>query len=160
LTAEGAATVLVAHPDPDVRELVARVAEGAGHRVVRLDSPAPATVVDTSVDSLALAVILDTQATALHELTSITEAFSTRGYPAGVIALVDGEATRDWCLANGVQRVLQRPFHERDLVQAIQMVLDPDLAEPDPEPEEATPRVMPIGVGHAFTDILRMGRQL
>jgi hypothetical protein len=40
------ATVLVAHPDPDVRELVARVAEGAGHRVVRLDSPAPATVAD------------------------------------------------------------------------------------------------------------------
>jgi CheY-like chemotaxis protein len=164
LTAQGAATVLVAQPDPDSRELVARIAEGAGHRAVRLDGASPPAVVDAAVHELALVVVVDTQATGLHDLAAITDAFATRGYPAAVVALVDGPATGERSLVAGARQVLHRPFHERELVQALEMILDPDPAEATPRAGAGTvsdaPRGSTDGEGHAFTDILRMGRQL
>lgn len=162
MAGEGAATVLVAQPDPDCRELLARVAEAAGHRAVRLDEAGPPAVVDASVHELALVVVVDTVATSLDDLAAITDAFATRGYPAAVVALVDGPATAERAEAAGARQVLCRPFHERDLVHALDVILHPDRVPPEPGPgtESDPSRTPPVGAGHAFTDILRMGRQL
>ncbi|MCB0986521.1 MAG: hypothetical protein KDB09_02010 [Acidimicrobiales bacterium] len=162
MASDGAATVLVAHTDQDSVELVARVAEGAGHRAVRSTDPTPPSVVETAVHELALVVVLDTRSTSLEEVTAVAEAFDARGYPAGTLLLTDGRVAAEHALHSGANRVLVRPFHQRDLVDALDAVLHPDRAEPPsvPESESDMPRPLPMGSGHAFTDILRMGRQL
>ena len=162
MAGEGAATVLVAQPDPDARELLARVAEGAGHRAVRLDAATPPEVVDAAVHELALVVVVDTQSTSLDDVAAITDAFTTRGYPAAVVALVDGPATEDPAIAAGADQALCRPFHQRDRVPALDAILHPERVPPaaEAQAEADAPRVLPVGEGHTFTDILRMGRQL
>lgn len=162
MAGEGAATVLVAQPDPDCCELLARVAEAAGHRAVRLADAEPPAIVDAAVHELALVVVVDTVATSLDDLAAITDAFATRGYPAAVVALVDGPASAERATVAGARRVLCRPFHERDLVRAFDAILHPERVPPETGDDAApdTPRTPPVGVGHAFTDILRMGRQL
>lgn len=160
MTEPGAAVVLVALADPDARELIARVVEGARHRAVRLDDGAPRAVVDTAVHELALVVVVDTRSTGIDDIEAITGAFATRGYPATVVVLVDGPATEHRALTAGARHVLCRPFHQRDLLAALDTALLPERAQADAEPETDAPRAKPVEVGHAFTDILRMGRQL
>ncbi len=163
---DGAATVLIAVADPDFRELMARVVEGAGHQCVRLDDPTPPGVVDTAVHEMALVVVVDTRSTSLGDIAAIIEAFATRSYPAKVLGVVDGPISHDQALAVGASAVLLRPFHQRDLENAVAFALDPNATAPTSQPTgsdhpaDTTNRPPPLDVGHAFTDILRMGRQL
>lgn len=164
LVERATASVVVAIVDPDNRELVARITEGTGNHAVRLEDCSPLAVVDTAVHEMSLVCVVDTLSTTLDELGQIVAGFSSRSYPAGVIALVDGPVAHEQALARGAALGLTRPFHQRDLERAIGRVLDPGSvpAEPAPpaEPAASRDRPAPLDVGHAFTDILRMGRQL
>ncbi|MCB9403639.1 MAG: hypothetical protein H6519_04290 [Microthrixaceae bacterium] len=101
MASDGAATVLVAHTDQDSVELVARVAEGAGHRAVRSTDPTPPSVVETAVHELALVVVLDTRSTSLEEVTAVAGGLRRPGLPGGTLLLTDGRVAAEHALHSG-----------------------------------------------------------
>jgi hypothetical protein len=171
LGGQGAATVVVAIGDDHAREMLARVVEAEGHHAVRLDDVEAPTVVDTTVQASALALVVDVTAVGLDDLAAVIDAFATRRYPAEVVALVDGPASADLATAAGARHVLTRPFPQHAFVAALVDLLG--VAEPDrdgrpdvgpeagrsgeagaePEPDKATPEAAGDGA-HAATDVL------
>lgn len=151
---------MVAQADPNARELTARVAEAAGHHAVRLDAVTAPEIVDATVGASALGLLVDLETLDPPVLRAVIEAFTVRRFPASVVALVDGPESAKLATRLGAAVVLERPVHQRELDAAISRVLDPDTTTQPATPEPAEPRPLPVGDGHGFTDILRMGRQL
>lgn len=118
--------VVVAGASEAALAIVARVVEAEGHRVVRVgpfDGDHPADEVADAVRlAMASAAIIDlgaaTPATVQALLASGDHSGALR-----IVALTDGPATAERARHAGAHRALGRPFHARDLVQALEGVL-------------------------------------
>ena len=115
-----AVIVLVANPDEQVRELVARVVEDGGHEAVRLDPEADVATAVTA--SAAAAVVLDLGAGNLDALNAVrTVSAETR-----VIVLDTGPAGGRLAWNAGADGFLVRPFHARELQAQVTDALERD----------------------------------
>lgn len=122
----GAATVLVAQPDPQVREVVARVVEAAGMAAVRLDSTAD--VAGAAATSGASAVVLDLGSGNLTALQAMRADDGPTGAEVAVVVIGTGPAGGRLAWQAGADAFLVRPFHARDLQGALTDVLALDDA--------------------------------
>ncbi|CAN5896361.1 hypothetical protein BH23ACT2_BH23ACT2_09450 [soil metagenome] len=135
--AAGTGTILVANPDNDAREVLARVVETAGFSAVRVASAAEvAQVTDTKGgadtesgaggNGLAGAVV-DLGADNLAVLEALRN--GEHGDAARVVVLGTGPANGRLALGAGADGYLVRPFHAHDL----QAALTDALARPEVE---------------------------
>lgn len=114
---DAAKTILVANPDDQVREVLARVIETAGLDAVRLEGGA--NVVEAVVIAGAAGLVLDLGAgnlTALQALRARSEPAATN---ACVVVIGTGPAGGRLAWQAGADGFLVRPFHARDLQAAV-----------------------------------------
>jgi len=133
LGGDRAATVVIAQPDSRGRELLARVVDAAGQHAVQLDGSEVEVIVDTTVSSSALVLVVDVIATGIDGLADVVATFETRRYPAQVMALVDGPASAAAAASAGAAAALERPFPRQRFVEAMTALLtgEPVQAGPD-----------------------------
>lgn len=109
--------VLVASPQDDVREVLARVVETGGLDAVRLD--ADDDVVEAVVNSRAGAVICDLGGANLTVLRALRERPEEAAASVRVIVIGTGPAGGRLAWQAGADGYLLRPFHARDLQAAL-----------------------------------------
>jgi len=125
------AVVAVVNDDDDARELVARIIERDGHTVHRIESAAAAlSLLSAGGVNVAVFDLVSAGPAANRNLLSEVRD-SMPGAP--VRAVLVGRSAGAGLLAwqGGADGFLVRPFHARDLVQAI----DEALARPDADRE-------------------------
>ncbi len=112
-----ARSVVVACGDDDGREVLARVAEAAGLRAVRLD--AELDVAEAVVAGGADAVVLDLGAANLEVLARLRARPDDAAQAARVVVVGTGPAGGRLAWQAGADAFLARPFHARDLQAAL-----------------------------------------
>ena len=109
--------ILIASPDEQVREVLARLVEAAGHEAVRLD---PAVdIPDAVVATIAAGLVLDMGATNLSVLEAVRRRTEATGASVRVVVIGSGPAGGRLALQAGADGFLVRPFHARDLQAAL-----------------------------------------
>lgn len=109
--------ILIASPDEQVREVLARLVETAGLEAVRLD---PAVdIPDAVVATIAAGLVLDMGATNQAVLAAIRRRPEATAADVRVIVIGSGPAGGRLALQAGADGYLVRPFHARDLQGAI-----------------------------------------
>jgi DNA-binding NtrC family response regulator len=115
--ADGSDTVLVAHPDAQVREVLARVVELTGRTATRLDPDTD--VAEAVVASGAIAVVLDLGSANLGALQAIRARPEPAATSTCVLVIGTGPAGGRLAWQAGADGFLVRPFHSRDLQTAL-----------------------------------------
>ncbi len=119
--------ILIANPDEQVREVLARLVETAGLEAVRLD---PAVdIPDAVVATTAAGLVLDTGPTNLSVLEAIRRRPETTAANVRVIVIGSGPAGGRLALQAGADGFLVRPFGARDLQAEITDALGRGEAE-------------------------------
>lgn len=121
---DAAKIVLVANPDEQVREVIARVVEAAGLEAVRLEPGAD--VVEAVVVSRADGLVLDLGAGNLAALESLRGRSEDAAAAACVVVIGTGPAGGRLAWRSGADGFLARPFHARDLQAALTEALSVD----------------------------------
>lgn len=119
-------TILVASPDEQVREVLARVIEVGGHDAIRLDPSAD--VGDAVAAASAHGVVLDLGAGNLAALQALRARTEAGAAEARVIVVGTGPAGGRLAWQAGADGFLVRPFHARELQAALAdaLALDAD----------------------------------
>jgi len=125
--ADDAPTILVANPDDDAREVIARVVDAAGFHAVRLE--AGADVGDAVVTSAAAGLVLDLGADNLSALQALRGRSDDAAAAACVVVIGTGPAGGRLAWRAGADGFLVRPFHARDLQAALTEALSVDADE-------------------------------
>ncbi|HEX2578001.1 MAG TPA: hypothetical protein VHK88_16760 [Aquihabitans sp.] len=120
----GSQPILVANPDEQVREVVARVVEAGGHEVVRLEPAADVTA--AVVSSSAAGLVLDLGAANLAALQALRAEGSAAATDVRVVVIGTGPAGGRLAWQAGADGFLVRPFHARDLQAAVAEALAAD----------------------------------
>lgn len=109
--------ILIASPDEQVREVLARLVEATGLEAVRLD---PAVdIPDAVVATIAAGLVLDMGATNLSVLEAVRRRPETTAANVRVVVIGSGPAGGRLALQAGADGFLVRPFHARDLQGAL-----------------------------------------
>ena len=118
-------TILVANPDSQVQELLARVVETVGLSAVRLD--AAVDIAQAVAVNAADGLILDLGAGNLEALQAVRARPEPAGLTAAIIVIGTGPAGGRLAWQAGADAFLVRPFHARDLQAAVTsaLALDP-----------------------------------
>ena len=118
-------TILVASPDTQVQELLARVVETVGLSAVRLD--AAVDIAEAVAVNAADGLILDLGAGNLEALQAVRARPEPAGLTAVVIVIGTGPAGGRLAWQAGADGFLIRPFHARDLQASVTnaLALDP-----------------------------------
>lgn len=121
-----APTILVAQPDPQVREVVARVVEAAGLSAVRLE--ASADVAGAVANSRADGLVLDLGAGNLATLQAVRSGSEPAATDVRLVVIGTGPSGGRLAWQAGADGFLARPFHARDLQAALTdaLALDDD----------------------------------
>ena len=126
--ADGSSTsVVVANPEADVCEVLARIAEAAGHRAERVT--ALENVTRAVVAGGADALVIDAGAANLDLLKELRAHDEPLASAVRVIVVGSGPATARVAWQSGADAVLSRPFAATDLGEA----LSASLARTDAE---------------------------
>ena len=118
------ASVVVANPDADVCEVLARVVEAAGHTAVRVTDPAGVTT--AVLGSQADAVVLDAGAANLDALKDLRSPASGANASVRVIVVGSGPASARLAWQEGADAVLSRPFAATEVGQSLAASLGRD----------------------------------
>lgn len=111
------ATVVVANPDPDVCEVLARLVEAAGHEAIRTtDASGVAAAVAAAQ---AAAVILDAGAANLDALEELRAAPTPLGASVRVVVVGTGPASARQAWHHGADAVLTRPFASTEVGEVL-----------------------------------------
>lgn len=117
--------ILVANPDAQVQEVLARVVETVGLSAVRLD--AAVDIAEAVAVNAADGLVLDLGAGNLEALQAIRARPEPAGLTSVVIVIGSGPASGRLAWQAGADGFLVRPFHARDLQAALTgaLALDP-----------------------------------
>lgn len=150
-----AATVVIAQPDNRGRELLARIVEAAGQHAVRVGTSDPIALVDATVSSSALVLVVALTDTGLEGLGAVVGSLEARRYPAQVMALVDGPASASAATSLGAAAVLERPFPLDRFVTAINAMLKGEQIEVDEpvHPALGAEQSIPTSIHHDDLDL-------
>ena len=110
-------TVLVANPDDQVREILARLIEEAGFEAVRLDPTVD--VPDAVVATTASGLVLDLGADNLPVLEALRRRPEATAGSVRVVVVGTGPASGRLAIAAGADGFLVRPFHGKELQGAL-----------------------------------------
>ena len=118
-------TILVANPDTQIQELLARIVETAGLSAVRLD--AAVDIAQAVAVNAADGLILDLGAGNLAALQAVRARPEPAGLTSVIIVIGTGPAGGRLAWQAGADAFLVRPFHARDLQAAVTgaLALDP-----------------------------------
>lgn len=109
--------ILIASPDESVREVLARLVETAGHEAVRLD---PAVdVPDAVVATIAAGLVLDLGGSNQSVLEAVRRRTEATAANVRIIVIGSGPAGGRLALQAGADGFLVRPFHARELQDAL-----------------------------------------
>ena len=109
--------ILIASPDEQVREVLARLVEASGLETVRLD---PAVdIPDAVVATIAAGLVLDMGASNQSVLEAIRRRTETTAANVRVIVIGSGPAGGRLALQAGADGFLVRPFRATDLQAAV-----------------------------------------
>lgn len=114
---DAVATILIAQPEPQVREVVARVVEAAGFSAVRLEPSLD--IGEASASSGAAGVVLDLGPANLGALQAIRARPEPAAAQVCVVVLGTGPAGGRLAWQAGADGFLARPFHARELQAAL-----------------------------------------
>jgi DNA-binding NtrC family response regulator len=117
--ADASDTVLVANPDAQVREVLARIVELTGRTATRLDIEGDTDVAAAVVASGAVAVVLDLGSANLAALQAIRSRPEPVATSTCVLVIGTGPAGGRLAWQSGADGFLVRPFHSRDLQTAL-----------------------------------------
>ena len=123
---DGSRSIMVACVDPDIREVLARVVETANLEAVRLE---PETdVAEAVVTARSAGLVLDLGAGNQAALRTLRERSEDAAQQARVIVIGTGPAGGRLAWQGGADGYLVRPFHARELQQALTETLALDDA--------------------------------
>lgn len=117
----GSTSVVVANPEADVCEVLARIVEAAGHHAERVT--ALEAVTKAVVESGADALLLDAGAANLDLLKELRSHDEPLASSVRVIVLGSGPATARLSWQSGADAVLNRPFAATEVSEAVAATL-------------------------------------